>query len=69
MDELKTFNSCMSKERMRYRFFEEKPPLYDYMLKRIDERKNEIKYLDVLSPKQIKSLRDADMALVKSIEK
>ncbi len=59
----------MSKERMKYRFFEEKPPLYDYMLKRIDERKNEMMYLDVLTAKQIKDLRQEDIALVKSLEK
>jgi hypothetical protein len=54
--EYKAFNDCIAQERRRYAWQEVKPPMYEYIMNRLEEKRKEKKYLNILKPDEIAAL-------------
>lgn len=57
MTEIKAFNDCMSMERRRFSWQEQKLPMYDYIQNRIAERRKESKFLNILTLEEQDAIR------------
>ena len=47
--EIKAFNDCLTQERRRFSWMQEKPAIYDYIQERVADRRREKKFLNILS--------------------
>ena len=62
--EIKNFNDCMVQERRRFSWMKEKPAMYDWIQQRVEERRKEKKFLNILSVDEqeaIKKLNEETM--------
>ncbi|CDW90958.1 UNKNOWN [Stylonychia lemnae] len=63
IDEIKQFNDCMTRERRRYAWLDEKPPMFDYIQNRLAEKRKEKKFAIIFKPDEleaIEKLREED---------
>ena len=58
VDEIKTFNDCMVRERRRFQWSENKPgSMYDYIQERLEERRKEKKFTELFTKEEIEAIK------------
>eukprot|EP00347_Sterkiella_histriomuscorum_P006526 403352429 len=56
VDEIKNFSNCMTQERRRYQWQEIKPPMFDYIQNRLEEKRKNKKFANMFTQQELEAI-------------